>query len=110
MRTKILVIDPLAMLLKDVLLTSSTQGTRGSWIGISLISPSSGHAAMVTILEEISELTYSSGMTTIVRLAHSRHEISRCEGVMMEDWLITMARLPTFLSLACRAIPRHSPP
>ncbi|GFZ43194.1 hypothetical protein JCM24511_00913 [Saitozyma sp. JCM 24511] len=50
MRTRILVIDPLSSLLKDMLLASTAQG----------------HAAMVTVLEEISELTYSCGLATVI--------------------------------------------
>ncbi|RSH92609.1 hypothetical protein EHS25_008054 [Saitozyma podzolica] len=49
-RTRMLVIDPLSSLLKDMLLASTAQG----------------HAAMVTVLEEISELTYSCGLATII--------------------------------------------
>ncbi|CAD6586258.1 MAG: hypothetical protein TREMPRED_004378, partial [Tremellales sp. Tagirdzhanova-0007] len=52
-RTRILVIDPITNLFKDTLMNTSAQVT-------------TGHAEMITIMEEIAELTYSMNLLTIV--------------------------------------------
>lgn len=49
-RTRVVVIDPINNLFKDTLMNTSAQG----------------HAAMITVLEEIADLTYSRGLLSIV--------------------------------------------
>lgn len=52
-KTRILVIDPISNLFKNMLLSTSS---------------AQGYAAMVTVLEEVSQITQTHGLTTLVSL------------------------------------------
>ena len=62
-KPSVLVVEPITDLFKNVLNNSSAQGTRD----LSSQTNDIGHAMMVTLLEDLSELTHTHGLLTIVR-------------------------------------------